>query len=93
MLGFPFLRQRAIDNYIADFFCKELKLVLELDGYTHQWEETLEKDEKKEKDLNALGYTVLRFKDNEVMLNIHSVSRVIENWILEHHPEKVSSPD
>ena len=35
MMGCPFLRQRPIENYIADFFCKELKLVIEIDGITH----------------------------------------------------------
>ncbi len=102
MLGFPFLRQRAIDKYIADFFCKELKLVIELDGVTHEWEETIEKDKKKQSDLEALVYTVLRFADSDVMYNLSSVSESIQDWIKTHHSDKLvdgrffskkSSPD
>ncbi len=92
MLGFPFLRQRAIDNYIADFFCKDLMLVIELDGLTHQWEEVVIKDEKKQKTLEALGYTVLRFNDEEVMLRIEVVSAVIQAWIEENHADKIHPP-
>lgn len=94
MLGFSFWRQRAIDKYIADFFCKELNLVIELDGLTHNWAEVIEKDKKKQNDLKLLGYTVLRFNDDEVMFRIEMVSRTIENWIRENHPNKVktSSP-
>ncbi|MDB5282041.1 MAG: hypothetical protein JWO06_1116 [Bacteroidota bacterium] len=66
MLGFAFLRQRSIDNYIGDFFCKELKLVIELNGITHHYEETYQKDLKKERKLDSLGYTVLRFADEDV---------------------------
>ncbi len=39
-----FNRQRPVLNYIADFMCKELLLVFEVDGITHLWEETMEKD-------------------------------------------------
>mgnify|MGYP003730104657 CR=1 FL=1 len=39
MMNCKFSRQKPIDNYIADFFCNELKLVIELDGYTHQIDE------------------------------------------------------
>jgi very-short-patch-repair endonuclease len=92
MLGFSFLRQRAIDRYIADFFCKELKLVIELDGLTHNWEEVIEKDKKKQKTLELLGYTVLRFNDEEVMQRIEMVSAAIQNWITENYPEKIHPP-
>ena len=50
MLGYDFHRQKPLDNYIVDFFCHELMLVIELDGYTHQFEDVIEKDEKKERD-------------------------------------------
>ena len=86
MMGYPFLRQRSIDNYIADFFCKELKLVIETDGISHTWEGAAEKDEKKTRDLEALGYKVLRFDDNEVMTDIDFVKTTIEEWIKAHGP-------
>ena len=84
MMGYQFLRQRSIDNYIVDFFCKELKLVIETDGISHTWEGAEEKDEKKTKDLEALGYKVLRFDDDDVMKNIDFVKTTIEEWIKEY---------
>jgi hypothetical protein len=65
-------------NYIADFMCKELKLVIEVDGFTHQWEETFNKDNKKDEDLKNAGFTVLRFSDNEVLQNLPFVLKAIE---------------
>lgn len=53
MLGRPFLRQRAIGNYIADFFCKELKLIIELDGSAHIMQE--EADKHRDDTLEQLG--------------------------------------
>lgn len=52
---------------------KELKLVIEVDGATHQWEETAAKDLKKEKDLIEAGFKVLRITDEEVLRNIEGV--------------------
>jgi very-short-patch-repair endonuclease len=83
MLGYRFLRQRPIDKYIADFFSKELKLVIEVDGWSHHFEEVIRKDELKEQRLKALGYCVLRFGDEEVMKDFENVIRTIENWILD----------
>ena len=48
MKGYQFRRQRPILHYIADFMCKELMLVIEVDGILHQWETTVQKDEKKQ---------------------------------------------
>lgn len=62
-------------NYIADFMCMELKLIIEVDGLTHNWDETLVKDKKRDEDLQAAGFTVIRFTDNEVLTQM---SRVIE---------------
>lgn len=83
MKGYQFRRQRPVLNYIADFMCLELKLMIEVDGSTHQFEETIRRDEKKQKNLEAAGYSVLRFSDEEVLTHIHSVVRCIENWIEE----------
>ncbi len=90
MLGYQFLRQRPIDNFIADFFCKELKLVIELDGYTHEFDETYQKDLKKEQRLKELGYIVIRFRDSEVMKEINRVKEIIAWRIGEIR--KASSP-
>lgn len=86
MYGFDFHRQKPIDNYILDFFCYELMLGIELDGYSHQLEEVIEKDPLKNKKMTALGIEVLRFSDKDVFNNINSVLRVIEIYIVERKP-------
>ena len=80
-LGVPFRRQRPIDRYIADFICLPLKLIIEVDGYSHLFEEVKQKDKRKENDLQALGYEVLRFSDSEVLNDMNNVIRVIEDKI------------
>lgn len=56
---YQFRRQRRVLNYIADFMCMELMLIIEVDGISHDWEETVLKDEKKQIDLEAAGFTII----------------------------------
>lgn len=81
MHGYDFHRQKPLLNYIADFYCYELKLVIELDGYTHQFEEVQIKDEQKQAELERLGLTVMRFQDIEIFNDMNNVLRVIEGYI------------
>lgn len=81
MLGYQFLRQRPALNFIADFMCKELKLIIEVDGLTHHSEKQWYKDKERQKELEDYGFTALRFHDDEVMDDLDNVSRVIEHWI------------
>ena len=83
MMGYDFHRQKPIDNFIADFFCNELGLVIELDGYTHSFEHIYKKDMTKERILNNLGIRVLRFNDEDVMNNIDDVLMAIWGYIVE----------
>ena len=73
MKGYTFLRQRPVLNYIADFMCKELKLIIEVDGATHNHEEQWYKDQERQKELEEYGFTVLRFSDNEIQKNLEGV--------------------
>lgn len=82
LLGFDFHRQKPIDNYIVDFYCCDLLLAIELDGITHHYEETVARDERKEKRLNELGVTVLRFEDEEVMYFLDTVLEEIEEMVI-----------
>ncbi|TBO44786.1 endonuclease domain-containing protein [Pedobacter kyonggii] len=82
-LGYSFLRQRPIANYIADFFSKDLKLVIEVDGLSHEWEGQFEKYKAREHVLKALGFNALRFSDDEVMNDIENVDRTIQHFITE----------
>ena len=76
LLGFQFLRQYSIDNYIVDFICRKLKLIIELDGYSHNFK--YEDDKTRDKRLNALGYTILRYDEYEIMNDINNVIRTLE---------------
>ena len=87
MKGYDFHRQKPIDNYILDFFCYELMLGIELDGYTHQFEGIYTNDIKKEDKLAELGITILRFDDAEVLHDMKNVLRTLEVFIeqIEQH--------
>ena len=85
MMGYDFHRQKPIDNYIVDFFRSKLMLAIELDGYTHNFEEVYQKDKIKEQRLKEMGIMVLRFPDNDVINNIDSVIAVIKDYILNKH--------
>ena len=82
MYGYDFHRQKPIDNYILDFFCLELLLGIEVDGYSHEILEVYNKDIVKEKRMNELGITILRFSDFEVLRDMENVIRAIEFYIL-----------
>lgn len=83
MYGYDFHRQKPIDNYILDFFCYNLMLGIEVDGYSHEILEVHNKDIVKEKRMNELGITILRFSDFEVLRDMENVIRAIEFYILE----------
>jgi very-short-patch-repair endonuclease len=83
LLGYSFLRQRPIDQCIADFVCKELKLVIEVAGVTHQWKENVQRDAQKDKRLQELGFTVLRFTDQQVKDQLNLVRELLVEWIEE----------
>lgn len=83
MKGYQFRRQRPVLDYIADFMCKELKLIIETDGITHTWEESIAKDKVRDKKLEAAGFHILRFEDEEVLRDINRVIFTIEEKISE----------
>ncbi len=93
MGGYDFHRQKPIDNYIVDFYCNKLNLVIELDGLTHQWEETFEKDKLKQKRLEESGFKVIRFSDDEVINDIDNVLRVIRFYIEEYQEKTGHTPN
>ncbi|MCD4695224.1 MAG: endonuclease domain-containing protein [Bacteroidales bacterium] len=91
MMGYDFHRQKPLNNFIVDFFCHELMLSIEIDGYTHLLEEVQIKDAEKEKKLNELGIHVLRFPDSDVYEDIENVLREIEGYIVKYertHPRQ-----
>ena len=84
MRGCQFRRERPILNYIADFVCLELLLVIEVDGITHLNEDVEKRDAEKDKAFVEIGFTVLRFTNWEVLNRIEIVGEVIANWIEEN---------
>lgn len=90
MHGFQFLRQYSIDNYIVDFVCRKLMLIIEIDGYSHNFK--YEEDKVRDAHLNKLGYEVLRFEEKEVKYDIDNVVRVIEDTVLNLEARDHQSP-
>jgi very-short-patch-repair endonuclease len=83
MLGFQFRRQRPVLKYIADFACLDLKLIIEVDGSWHNKKGEFEKDQIRQQALEAAGFTVLRFKNEDVLHHIRDVAKAIKDWIIE----------
>jgi len=83
LMGYEFLRQRPVLNYIADFFCKDLMLIIELDGLIHEFDEIQVRDTQKQQALEAVGFTVLRFSNWEVLHRFDEVAEDLRVWIVE----------
>ena len=73
-----FLRQKVLGKYIADFYCAEAKLVIEVDGKQHYTEEGLENDAQRTEFLKHYGITVIRFKNYQVRDKFKWVCRRID---------------
>ena len=88
MKGYDFDRQRPIDNYITDFYCKDLMLAIEIDGKSHDIGDAPVKDEVRQKKLESLGVQFLRFDDREVKYDMNNVLLEIDGWIEEFENSK-----
>lgn len=82
-MGYTFNRQRPVLNYIADFMCKELKLIIEVDSYTHLLEDVIKNDFIRQQRLENEGFKIIRFRDEEVLKEINRVRDVIQITIEE----------
>ena len=81
MKGYQVLRQRPVLDYIADFMCKELMLIIEVDEITHHYPDTHKNDIIGQQKLEQSGFTLLRFDDEDILTAINSETEEIENWI------------
>jgi very-short-patch-repair endonuclease len=88
-LGYRFLRQYSVDQYIIDFYCPQLKLALEIDGDVHEESEHKGKDIIRQKYLEQFGIKFIRIKNDEFLGNPEKAFRRItdEIKILEKNPE------
>jgi very-short-patch-repair endonuclease len=75
--GHKFRRQHLIGRYIADFTCLKKRLIIEIDGLIHQLPENIESDEIRTFNLSKMGFTIIRFTNEEVLNNISFVLRKI----------------
>ncbi|MCL4246252.1 MAG: DUF559 domain-containing protein [Candidatus Dadabacteria bacterium] len=73
LAGFQFYRQRIIENFIVDFYCPIVKLVIEVDGGQHYHGKVKSSDKIRDEALKNLGLKVLRFSDRDVLKNIDGV--------------------
>src|SRR5476651_1884472 len=80
--GFDFDRQRCIDNYIVDFYCKDLQLAIEIDGKSHDYAEALIKDEIRQDRLEALGVHFVRFSEADIKYDFVNVMRTLETIVI-----------
>jgi len=79
--GCWFYSQKTVGEYIADFYCPRAKLVVEVDGGQHYYDENIEYDKVRTEYMAGLGLRVLRFTNIEVLTNIEGVIEVIERHI------------
>lgn len=82
VLGYDFHRQKPIDEFVVDFFSPRLRLAIEIDGLSHDGK--LEKDSKRQTEIEKFGIRFLRFTDEEVVHNLDGVVDAIRLWIESH---------
>jgi len=85
--GYQCLRQRPIDKFIADFYFPELLLTLEVDGYSHDFEEKVMSDKDRDARLATLGYKTIRMRDQEIFESLDNVIRWLEAELEERRLE------
>lgn len=82
--GAKFRRQHPIDRYIADFACVDTKLIVEVDGLSHDIAEQVWYDDERTRRLAELGWRVLRVRDQEVLSDPHDVVATIAAALMAH---------
>lgn len=78
--GLKFTRQHSINNYIVDFYCPKIKLIIELDGHHHTTTTGENLDEIRDTDLENLGFTVIRFENKFVFEHLETVLNTIKQF-------------
>lgn len=80
-MGIKFRRQHGIGHYIADFYCPELKMVIEVDGESHFSEEAIGYDKIRDDFMLSLDIITIRLKNDTIMKNIEGVHQYIKHQI------------
>lgn len=76
-IGFQFNRQKPILNYIADFYCKEVGVVVEIDGSSHDTPEAQLKDKERDRQMRVIGLEIIRVSDRDVLRDAVRVAEFI----------------
>ncbi|MBN9480274.1 MAG: DUF559 domain-containing protein [Bordetella sp.] len=75
--GHKFRRQHPIGRYVADFACDRLRLVIEIDGAVHDRDDVVTSDHLRQADLESLGWTVLRFTNDQALSNPEAITATV----------------
>ena len=79
--NYRFVRQKAIGNYVLDFYCQKLKLGIEIDGESHIGEDNEIYDKKRTEELKKHGVEIIRFWNNDVAASLIGVENIVEEKI------------
>ncbi|OHB15224.1 MAG: hypothetical protein A2431_01915 [Candidatus Zambryskibacteria bacterium RIFOXYC1_FULL_39_10] len=79
-IGCKFRRQHSVGGYILDFYCKEKRLLIEIDGGIHMKTEAKKNDEVRDKYFKEINFKILRFKNNDIEKDIDMVVEKIKSY-------------
>lgn len=92
--GYAFNRQKPLGNFIVDFYCKKLQLVIEIDGDSHYFAEAIVKDRRRQLILEEMDLSFLRFSDNDVKKSmpfvLQEIAAFIDTWELKNGANRTS---
>ncbi|WP_410477223.1 endonuclease domain-containing protein [Pedobacter jeongneungensis] len=80
-MNFKFRRQHPVHKFIADFYCHEAKLIIEIDGEIHNNSENQQYDQNRTNELMEIGITVIPFTNEDVNNNLDEVIKVIKSHL------------
>ncbi len=86
--GLKFRRQQPLHPYIVDFACMKARLAIELDGFSHDARQDY--DARREADIRKMGWTMMRFSNDEVLSNLEGVVVTIIEKAKQLAPEQPS---
>ncbi len=78
-IGYYFRRQHPLSNYVVDFFCHQVSLVIEVDGDVHADKTVQLEDKDKEESIKSYGLHMIRFTNDEVIKDVNGIVRMIKS--------------
>ncbi len=84
--NYRFRRQHPLSDYVADFYCHKLKLVIELDGSIHQLEGIKKNDKDRHSVIESLGLKVIRFTNEDIKFRTESCIEIIRSYVTSFTP-------